>query len=91
MVAVATAFASFGSVITFNTYWHDNRVLAVGLFFAVNRMSEPVDDVPIVPILMGCETQLLQPGAEAPPQNEPPERTHSESEAVEQQGRLRSF
>lgn len=27
------------------------------------RLSTPVDDVPIVPILMGCETEALQPGA----------------------------
>jgi hypothetical protein len=32
--------------------------------FAYCRLAEPVEDVPIVPILMGCETQALQPGAE---------------------------
>ena len=35
VIAVAAAFASFGSVITFNTYWHDNRVLAVGLLLGL--------------------------------------------------------
>jgi hypothetical protein len=30
--------------------------------FAYCRLAEPVNDVPIVPILMGCETQVLQPG-----------------------------
>lgn len=32
--------------------------------FAYCKLAEPVEDVPIVPILMGCETQVLQPGAE---------------------------
>lgn len=32
--------------------------------FAFCKLVEPVTDVEIVPILMGCETQLLQPGAE---------------------------
>jgi hypothetical protein len=30
--------------------------------FAVCKLSQPVNDVPIVPILMGCETNVLQPG-----------------------------
>jgi hypothetical protein len=30
---------------------------------AVCEIAEPVDDVPIVPILMGCEADMLQPGA----------------------------
>jgi len=30
--------------------------------FAYCMLSEAVDDVPIVPILMGCETDILQPG-----------------------------
>lgn len=30
--------------------------------FAVCKLSQPVNDVPIVPILMGCETSALQPG-----------------------------
>ncbi|MDC0716931.1 S1 family peptidase [Nannocystis bainbridge] len=30
--------------------------------FAVCKLSTPVTDVPIVPILMGCETSNLQPG-----------------------------
>ena len=32
--------------------------------FAFCKLMEPVTDVEIVPILMGCETDLLQPGAE---------------------------
>ena len=35
VIAVAAAFASFGSVIVFNSYWHDNRVLAVGLLLGL--------------------------------------------------------
>jgi MYXO-CTERM domain-containing protein len=34
-----------------------------GQDFAVCKLAEPVLDVPIVPILMGCETEWLQPGA----------------------------
>ncbi|MDC0672609.1 S1 family peptidase [Nannocystis radixulma] len=30
--------------------------------FAVCKLSQAVNDVPIVPILMGCETSILQPG-----------------------------
>ncbi len=30
--------------------------------FAVCKLAEPVTDVPIVPPLMGCETDVLQPG-----------------------------
>ena len=30
--------------------------------FAVCKLSAPVTDVPITPILMGCETQILKPG-----------------------------
>ncbi len=33
-----------------------------GTDFAFCKLSEPVEDVPIVPILMGCETEILQPG-----------------------------
>ncbi|MBK7828307.1 trypsin-like serine protease [Nannocystis sp.] len=33
-----------------------------GSDFAFCKLSEPVQDVPIVPVLMGCETDLLQPG-----------------------------
>ncbi|HET6582741.1 MAG TPA: trypsin-like serine protease, partial [Nannocystaceae bacterium] len=32
--------------------------------FAVCKLAEPVTDVPIVPPLMGCETDVLQPGVE---------------------------
>ncbi len=32
--------------------------------FAFCKLAEPVTDVPIVPILMGCETSVLQPGTE---------------------------
>jgi len=32
--------------------------------FAFCKLVEPVTDIEIVPILMGCETALLQPGAE---------------------------
>jgi hypothetical protein len=32
--------------------------------FAYCTLAQPVNDVPIVPILMGCETSLLSPGAE---------------------------
>ncbi len=32
--------------------------------FSFCKLAEPVTDIEIVPILMGCETQLLQPGAE---------------------------
>jgi hypothetical protein len=32
--------------------------------FAYCKLSEPVTDVPIVPPLMGCETDVLQPGVE---------------------------
>lgn len=35
-----------------------------GQDFAFCKLAEPQTDVPIVPILMGCETDLLQPGAE---------------------------
>lgn len=35
-----------------------------GADFAFCKLAEPVLDVPIVPILMGCEVDLLQPGAE---------------------------
>jgi hypothetical protein len=30
--------------------------------FAFCTLAEPVDDVPIVPILMGCETDVIEPG-----------------------------
>ncbi|MEZ4449338.1 MAG: trypsin-like serine protease [Nannocystaceae bacterium] len=30
--------------------------------FAFCKLAQPVTDVPIVPILMGCETDILQPG-----------------------------
>ena len=33
-----------------------------GTDFAFCKLVEPVLDVPIVPVLMGCETELLQPG-----------------------------
>ena len=32
---------------------------------ALCELAEPVEDVPIVPILMGCEAEMLQPGAAA--------------------------
>src|SRR5690349_24291226 len=32
---------------------------------ATCRLSAPVDDIPVVPILMGCETDALQVGASA--------------------------
>jgi hypothetical protein len=32
---------------------------------AICELTEPVEDVPIVPILMGCEADMLQPGAAA--------------------------
>ena len=32
--------------------------------FAFCKLKEPVLDVPLVPILMGCETDILQPGQE---------------------------
>ncbi len=35
-----------------------------GTDFAFCKLSEPVLDVPIVPVLMGCETELLKPGQE---------------------------
>ena len=35
-----------------------------GTDFAVCKLAEPVTDVQIVPILMGCETELLTPGRE---------------------------
>ncbi len=35
-----------------------------GMDFAFCKLAEPVTDVPIVPILMGCETSVLQPGQE---------------------------
>jgi len=35
-----------------------------GTDFAFCKLKEPVLDVPIVPILMGCETELLKPGQE---------------------------
>ena len=35
-----------------------------GMDFAFCKLAEPVLDVPIVPILMGCEVDKLQPGAE---------------------------
>jgi len=36
-----------------------------GTDFAICRLAEPVLDIPIVPILMGCETQVLAPEVEA--------------------------
>ncbi len=33
-----------------------------GTDFAVCKLAQPVTDVPITPILMGCETQILKPG-----------------------------
>lgn len=36
--------------------------LGAGIDFAYCRLAEPVDDVPIVPPLMGCELDALQPG-----------------------------
>jgi hypothetical protein len=30
---------------------------------AICELAEPIEDVPIVPILMGCEAEMLQPGA----------------------------
>ena len=35
-----------------------------GTDFAFCKLQEPVLDIPIVPILMGCETDILQPGQE---------------------------
>ena len=35
-----------------------------GTDFAYCLLAEPVDDIAIVPVLMGCETELLQPGTE---------------------------
>lgn len=35
VIAIAMAFASFGSVISLNSYWLDNRVLAVGLLLGL--------------------------------------------------------
>ena len=35
-----------------------------GQDFAFCKLSEPVLDVPLVPILMGCETEILKPGQE---------------------------
>lgn len=35
-----------------------------GTDFAVCRLAEPVTNIPIVPIMMGCETQLLLPDVE---------------------------
>jgi MYXO-CTERM domain-containing protein len=35
-----------------------------GQDFAYCKLSEPIEDIPIVPILMGCETDVLQPGQE---------------------------
>lgn len=32
---------------------------------AICELTQPIDDVPIVPILMGCEAEMLQPGAAA--------------------------
>lgn len=40
----------------------DDSGLGVDVAFCV--LAEPVIDVPIVPILMGCETEVLQPGQE---------------------------
>jgi MYXO-CTERM domain-containing protein len=38
--------------------------IATNTDFAFCKLVEPVTDVEIVPILMGCETSLLKPGAE---------------------------
>lgn len=35
-----------------------------GVDFAYCRLSQPVDEFPVVPPLMGCETAALKPGAE---------------------------
>ncbi len=35
-----------------------------GQDFAFCKLKEPVFDVPLVPILMGCETEILKPGQE---------------------------
>ena len=37
---------------------------APGDDFTVCRLAEPVPDVPIIPILQGCELQLVEPGVE---------------------------
>jgi MYXO-CTERM domain-containing protein len=42
----------------------DFNSLGANTDFAFCKLVEPVTDIEIVPILMGCETQLLQPGAE---------------------------
>jgi MYXO-CTERM domain-containing protein len=36
--------------------------LGQGIDFAFCKMAEPVTGVPVVPMLMGCETQILAPG-----------------------------
>jgi hypothetical protein len=42
--------------------WADDGGVGMGHDFAVCRLAEPVTDIPIVPILMGCEVEALQPG-----------------------------
>jgi MYXO-CTERM domain-containing protein len=42
----------------------DFNSLGTNTDFAFCKLAEPVTDVEIVPILMGCETELLQPGTE---------------------------
>ena len=37
--------------------------LAKGVDFAYCKLSSPVNDVEIIPVLMGCELEYLQPGA----------------------------
>jgi hypothetical protein len=41
---------------------HEKGGQAAGEDFAYCILKEPVDDLPIIPILYGCETQILAPG-----------------------------
>ena len=43
---------------------YPNGTPGAGTDFAVCKLAQPVDDIPIVPILMGCETEVLTPGRE---------------------------
>jgi hypothetical protein len=44
---------------------YDGNPFETGHDFAYCKLSEPMTDIPIIPIAMGCETQVLKPGKAA--------------------------
>lgn len=57
-----TRTVATGSCSMFPGWTPDDPNLGADVAFCV--LAEPVNDVPIVPILMGCETEVLTPGQE---------------------------